>query len=164
MQGTPSIDGGGAAVDAAVGDVDPDDDVPEDPEGVAADGVDFATSPSVPSTTVTFDTPVTASRVAPGTYFATTAADVAREAGYWTVVAERKATDDGVVVLNPAFDRVAELAAAACETPLPFSTLTVIADGESAGAAGTAGEVVDEASSDATNEAILAVSTCTIET
>ncbi|BDZ50042.1 hypothetical protein GCM10025867_22830 [Frondihabitans sucicola] len=53
----------------------PDDDPPDDPDPDADDeAVAFATLPSVPSTSVTPDTPVTDSSVAPGTYVASSLA------------------------------------------------------------------------------------------
>lgn len=57
-------------------DPDPDEDEPDELAFVVA------VAPSVPSTTVTFATPVTASRVAPGTCFATSLASAAIDAGY----------------------------------------------------------------------------------
>ncbi|MCU1526957.1 MAG: hypothetical protein JWP75_720 [Frondihabitans sp.] len=85
MQGMPSVVGVAAAL-AELDDADPDDDDPEDPDPDPdpddEDAVDFAVSPSVPSTSVTVETPVTASVVAPGTYFASRAAPAAIDAGY----------------------------------------------------------------------------------
>ncbi len=112
---------------------DDEPDEPDEPDALPVDALaELACTPSVPSTSVTPLTDAVTLTVAPGTCAATAFAADSIPDGYSTVVVDVVAVVPGVPVLKPSAASVAVLLAARPFVELPFSTVTVTAEGAAA--------------------------------